>query len=167
MLQEKSERELQSELNWHSYFIDMIKSVKKKSKDRHTQFGCIITGPGHEIRTTGYNSFPRGLDDSVEERYERPEKYFWMVHAEVNAIFNAARMGTSLDGCTAYIDALPCGFCSQGIVQVGIKEIVYDLQNWETFIAGRSTGMKTWSDDIKKACQMLKECGVKITPFTS
>ena len=167
MLQNKSEKELQSELNWHSYFIDMIESVKKKSKDKHTQFGCIITGPGHEIRTTGYNSFPRGLDDSVKERYERPEKYFWMVHAEANAIFNAARMGTPLDGCIAYIDALPCGNCAQGLIQVGIKEIVYNHARWVGFIAGRNPNLKSWTDDIFKSYEMLEECGVKITPFTS
>ena len=167
MSQEKSEKELQSELNWHSYFIDMIESVKKKSKDRQTQFGCIITGPGHEIRTTGYNSFPRGLDDSVQARYERPEKYFWMVHAEVNAIFNAARMGTTLDGCIAYIDGLPCGNCAQGIIQVGIKEIVYNQPRWVGYMAVRDQiGQKTWTDDVKKAYDMLQECGVKITPFT-
>ncbi len=157
-------------MSWPEYFFDMIKSVKKKSKDKHTKFGCIIAGPGNEIRTTGYNSFPRKLNDNVPERYERPEKYFWMVHAERNAIYNAAKMGTPLDGCTAYIDGLPCGDCAQGLIQVGIKELIFDSDNWNKFIESRlqkAVGQKTWLDDVHKAVKMLEECGVKITPFTS
>lgn len=159
-----------SNISWPSYFFEMIKAVKQKSKDKHTQFGCIITGPDNEIRTTGYNSFPRGLNDNIPERFERPEKYFWMVHAERNAIYNAARMGTPLKGCTAYIDGLPCGDCAQGIIQSGIEEIIFDSKNWEKFVESRgvvSVGMKTWLDDVHKAVKMLEECGVKITPFTS
>lgn len=171
MSQGKSESVLLfDDISWPEYYFDMIKSVKKKSKDKHTKFGCIITGPGNEIRTTGFNSFPRKLNDHVPERYERPEKYFWMVHAERNAIFNAARMGTPLDGCIAYINGLPCGDCAQGLIQVGIKELIYNEKDWLEFIESRnnnSIGQRSWLDDIDKAVTMLKECGVKITPFTS
>lgn len=171
MLQNKSENEsLFDDISWPEYYFDMIQSVKKKSKDKHTKFGCIITGPGNEIRTTGFNSFPRKLNDYVPERYERPEKYFWMVHAERNAIFNAARMGTPLDGCIAYINGLPCGDCAQGLIQVGIQEVIYDAKFWQEFVDSRnknSIGQRSWLDDIEKAITMLLECGVRVTPFTS
>lgn len=172
MSQNQLENEFQppSSIPWPNYFFGMMASIRRKSKDVHTQFGCIITGPDHEIRSTGYNSFPRGLNDSVAERYARPEKYFWMEHAERNAIYNAARMGTPLNGCTIFIDALPCGDCARGIIQVGIKELFYDMVKWEQFLDSRktaATGMKSWVDDIYKAVKMLEECGVKITPFTS
>lgn len=169
MSRKKLRKESRSSLTWPEYFFGMMESVRAKSKDIDTQFGCIITGPDNEIRTTGYNSFPRGLVDNVEERLIRPEKYFWMVHAETNAIFNAARMGTPLNGCIAYIDALPCGNCAQGIIQVGIKEIFYDKKKWQKYTRKRNRrgGTRNWVDDIEKAIVMLEECGVKITPFTS
>jgi len=59
------------------------------------QIGCVIVGPNHEIRSTGYNSFPRGIRDDVPERLERPAKYLWLEHAERNAICNA---GARRDG---------------------------------------------------------------------
>lgn len=160
---------LYEDISWPDYFFGQMNGIKRKSKDKHTKFGCIIAGPSHEIRTTGFNSFPRKLNDNIAERYERPEKYFWMVHAERNAIYNAAKMGTPLDGCNAYIDGLPCGDCAQGLIQVGIKEVYYDLDNWNKFIESRKAapiGMKNWLDDIDKACLMMTECGVKIIPFT-
>ena len=48
--------------------------------------------PDNEIRSTGYNSFPKGLNDDLQERQERPEKYYWIEHAERNALYNAPRL---------------------------------------------------------------------------
>ncbi len=83
-----SPREIPS---WDRYYLDVCKVVGARSKDPNTQLGCIIVGPNHEIRSTGYNSFPRGIRDDVPERLVRPAKYLWIEHAERNAICNAAR----------------------------------------------------------------------------
>ena len=88
---------------WDEYYLDICKVVAARSKDPNTQIGCVIAGPAHEIRSTGYNSLPRGIRDDVPERLERPTKYLWMEHAERNAIYNAARCGTPLEGCTLYV----------------------------------------------------------------
>lgn len=109
---------------WDEYYLSICKVVATRSKDPHTQVGCIIAGPAHEIRSTGYNSLPRGIRDDVAERLERPTKYLWMEHAERNAIYNAARCGTTLDGCTIYIELMPCMDCARAIVQAGIREVV-------------------------------------------
>jgi dCMP deaminase len=109
---------------WDEYYLNICKVVATRSKDPHTQVGCIIAGPAHEIRSTGYNSLPRGIRDDVAERLERPAKYLWMEHAERNAIYNAARCGTSLEGCTIYIELMPCMDCARAIVQAGIREVV-------------------------------------------
>jgi dCMP deaminase len=85
-------------MNWTEYFLNIAETVKLKSKDRRTQIGAVIVGQDNEIVSTGYNSFPRGIDDEVEERQQRPEKYYWIVHAEMNAILNAARIGVSTKG---------------------------------------------------------------------
>ncbi len=98
--------------------------VAARSKDPNTKLGCVIVGPAHEIRTTGYNSFPRGIRDDVPERLVRPTKYLWIEHAERNAICNAARCGTPLDGCTLYVEIMPCMDCARAIVQAGIREVI-------------------------------------------
>ena len=102
---------------WDEYYLDICKVVAARSKDPNTQIGCVIAGPAHEIRSTGYNSLPRGIRDDVPERLERPTKYLWMEHAERNAIYNAARCGTPLEGCTLYVEIMPCMDCGRAIVQ--------------------------------------------------
>ena len=90
-------------MEWNRYFFNIAEEVKKKSKDKNTQIGAVIVGQDKEIVSTGYNSFPRGIDDNKIERQEKPEKYFWFEHAERNAIYNAARIGVSTKGCTIYL----------------------------------------------------------------
>lgn len=109
---------------WDSYFMAIAKEVAKKSKDRSTKVGCVVVGPDNEILTTGYNGFPRGIDDNVEERHQRPLKYAWTEHAERNAIYNAARTGTRLKGSRIYLPWFPCMDCARAIVQSGIVEVV-------------------------------------------
>ena len=109
---------------WDDYYLQICKVVAGRSKDPNTQIGCVIVGPAHEIRTTGYNSFPRGIRDDVPERLVRPEKYLWIEHAERNAICNAARCGTALEHCRIYVEIMPCMDCARAIVQAGIQEVV-------------------------------------------
>ena len=109
--------------NWDEYYLGICKVVASRSKDPNTQVGCVIVGPAHEIRSTGYNSFPRGIRDDLPERLERPAKYLWIEHAERNAILNAARVGTATEGCTMYVDLMPCMDCGRAIVQAGIVEV--------------------------------------------
>ena len=112
-------------MNWTEYFINIAEQVKEKSKDINTQIGAVIVGKDKEILTTGYNSFPRGLNDELPERQERPEKYFWFEHAERNAIYNAARIGVSLKESTVYLTSgLPCMDCARGLIQAGVKKVV-------------------------------------------
>lgn len=110
--------------SWDFYFMDMAAFVATKSKDRAKKVGCVIVGPNHEVRTTGYNGFCRGIDDDNRDRHERPEKYLWTEHAERNAIFNAARNGIRIEDCTAYTTMFPCSDCARGLIQSGIKRLV-------------------------------------------
>ena len=61
-------------MNWVEYFYNIAEQVKEKSKDERTKIGAVIVGKNKEIVSTGYNSFPRGIDDYQKERQERPEK---------------------------------------------------------------------------------------------
>lgn len=143
-------------MNWNEYFLGIAEQVKLKSKDRSTQIGAVIVGMDNEVLSTGYNSFPRGMDDSKEERQERPEKYFWFEHAERNAIYNAARVGTSLIDSTIYLTSgLPCMDCARGIVNSGIK-IVYCKSECTT------KNKEKWVESQLKSKQLLGECGVDV-----
>lgn len=138
--------------SWDDNFLAISHVVAKRSKDPSTQLGAVIVGPDHEIRSTGYNCFPRGIDDNVRTRFERPEKYKWIEHAERNAIYNAARMGTPLKGCTVFVAWIPCTDCARGIIQVGIVEVVVE----DIKIPER------WRDDFHRSLTMFEESGVRI-----
>ncbi len=143
-------------MNWNEYFLGIAEQVKLKSKDQSTQIGAVIVGEDKEVLSTGYNSFPRGLDDSKQERQERPEKYFWMEHAERNAIYNAARIGVSLKNSTIYLTSgLPCMDCARGIVNSGIKT-VYCKQVCTT------KNRDKWDESQKKSLELLRECDIDV-----
>ncbi len=111
---------------WHRYFIDMLPLVAAKSKDIHTQVGVIFVDPySHTIRSTGFNSIPHGVEDKPE-RYERPEKYEWIEHAERSAIDIAAKNGIALYNSIVYLPILPCHDCTKGLVNLEINSIVLD-----------------------------------------
>jgi dCMP deaminase len=148
--------------DWNTYFMRLLGPIAARSKDPNTQIGCIITGPDHNIRSTGYNSFPRGIRDDVPERFERPEKYMWIEHGDRNAIYAAARVGTPLEGCIMYLPGLPCMDCGRGIIQVGIVEVVYDAirqEEWE-----KTT--PRYVPDFLRVRGLLAEAGVKVTPWS-
>lgn len=145
-----------SQLDWDRYFLGMADYVATKSKDRSTKNGCLLVGPNHELRSTGYNGIPRMVDDDVESRHERPKKYLFFEHAERNAVYNAARHGTSLDGCTAYITAEPCADCSRALIQSGIVRVVLP----EKTCMDDSEKQKRWEDQWEAAREMLEEANI-------
>jgi dCMP deaminase len=116
----------------------------------------VIVGPTKEIRSTGYNSFPRGIDDSVEARYERPEKYLWVAHCERNAIDNAARVGTPVAGCTIYQQVLPCLPCAIACIQAGLVEMVCNAE-----YVGKYKSEK-WQPEFDRVIQLFKESDFKL-----
>jgi dCMP deaminase len=144
-------------MDWDTYFITMAHTVSMKSKDQRTHCGCVIVGPDKEIRSTGYNSFPRGIDDTRPERQERPEKYLWFAHAERNAIYNAARMGTALKGCDLYVTGMPCTDCSIGIIQAGIRKVIIHSFKCDHVPAGRQG-----APDQEKTLSLFQEAGVEV-----
>lgn len=144
-------------MNWNEYFLSIAESVKSKSKDRGTQIGAVIVGKDNEIVSTGYNSFPRGIDDEVEERQVRPEKYFWMVHAELNSILNAARIGVSTNGCKIFLTCgVPCSGCGRAIINAGITEVYCKIED-------TTKNREKWDEESSKTKQMFKESKVKIS----
>ena len=143
-------------LTWDEYFVEMARLASKRSKDPSTRIGAVIVGPDNEIISTGYNNFVRGLDDSIKERFERPEKYYWFEHAERNAIYAAARHGIPLKGCRMFLSCwTPCTDCMRAIIQSGIKEVVLGTKDG-------ISGQKKWVGEAERSQQMADETGVII-----
>jgi len=145
----------EKKMNWDDYFMSMAYLVAAKSKDIRTHIGAVVVGLNNEIKTTGYNSFVRGLQDNMPERQEKPEKFYWFEHAERNAIYNATLIGTSLKGCKMYTNGIPCADCARGIIQSGILEVIVDKE-WD------KTNSPEDLEHSKRALQMFQEVGVKV-----
>ena len=109
-------------MNWNEYFIEIAKTIAKKSKDPSSQVGCVIIDRSNKIISTGYNGFIRKCNEEWMT-YERPMKYNLIIHAEENAILFAKR---NLFKCKLYCTHAPCGGCLKLILQSGIREIYYE-----------------------------------------
>jgi dCMP deaminase len=143
-------------MNWTDYFLSIAETVKQKSKDQRTKIGAVIVGSDNEIVSTGYNSFPRGIDDEQKDRQVRPEKYYWIVHAEMNAILNAARIGVSTKNCTMYLTCgVPCSDCCRGIINSGIKKIYCKIQD-------TTRNRDHWDAHAARSRVMFEESGVEV-----
>jgi dCMP deaminase len=125
------------------------------SKDPHTQVGAILLAPDFSrILSTGINGFPRKLKDDLPERWERPGKYTWVAHAEANAVCNAARSGTSIDGAVAVVTLFPCSSCTKTLIQAGIQHV---------YVPKSEHHNERWAEDFETSRQMLEEVGIEIS----
>lgn len=138
---------------WDVRFLRLARHIAEWSKDPSTQVGCVVVGPDREIRSTGFNGFPRGIEDRPDRLANRELKYPLICHAEENAIMHAARIGMSLRGCVAYVTWPPCTRCARSLVQAGVSEVVYP---------GGLDIPERWSDDFQTSMEMLSEASVRV-----
>jgi len=139
-------------LKWDIRFLKLAHEISQWSKDPSTKVGAIAVGPNREIRSQGYNGFPRGVTDSEERYNDRQLKYRLTVHAEANMCLHAARTGTILEGCMAYVTFPPCSSCAGSLIQAGISEIVTPVVS----IPDR------WIEELTIADMILKEANIPI-----
>ena len=130
--------------SWDNYFLDIAEAVSKRSHDAETQVGCVIVDDSKRVLATGYNGFPPGSRD-LELPNLRPDKYPFMVHAEMNAIASSRQ---DLRYATIYVTWSPCRDCSKALITAGIKSVVYrhEYRN----------------DDFDFVKKFLAECGVSL-----
>ena len=139
-------------------FLPDAVAAMGRSKDRSTKVGAVAIDDNYCLKGSGYNGFPRGVDDDKEERHQRPLKYRWTVHAEMNVIAQAAR--PVLDGTTLLLTSLhPCATCAGLIVQSGIKRVVTRRTEEVKRI---EEGRADWDDEAAIALQMFEEAGVEV-----
>ena len=138
--------------NWDQRFLNLAKHISEWSKDPSTKVGCVVVGPDREIRSTGFNGLPRGIEDNDERLNNREIKYPLICHAEENAIMHAARIGISLKDYAAYVTWPPC-WCARSLIQAGVSTIIYpkDIE-----IPDR------WMEDFNLSLNMLKEAKINI-----
>jgi len=121
--------------DWDNYFLELTDVVKKRSTCLRRQVGAIIVKDNH-ILSTGYNGVPTKISHCSEvgclrEKLKVPsgERHELCrgLHAEQNAIIQAALHGVSIKDATIYTNTKPCSICTKMIINAGIKRIVYQI----------------------------------------
>ena len=107
---------------WDEYFMDIAEVVAKKSKDPSSKMGCVIVDKNKRVVSLGYNGMIQGADEKKMTLSERPMKYYFSIHSEMNAVLFAHQ---DLAGCTIYNRVATCENCLKYCLQAGIKRFVY------------------------------------------
>ena len=144
---------LRSSDKWDLRMARLAKEVSTWSKDPSTQVGVVIVDERMRVLSQGYNGFPRGIDDDPHLLDDREEKLKRIIHAEMNAIFNACYNGVSLDESSLYIWGLPvCSDCAKGVIQVGVRNVfIPDLEYDDR-----------WVEKFELSAQLFKEADVQV-----
>jgi len=134
--------------------MDLAKQVGTWSKDPSKKIGAIAIGSKGQVLAQGYNGFPRGIDDNESRLNNKETKYKYVVHAEMNLIYNATFNGISLNGSTVYVSGLPvCSECAKGLIQVGVKQIVMSKDSLEG-------ADEKWLDSFELTIALINEAGI-------
>ena len=143
---------------WIKKYMGLAKEISSWSKDPSRQVGAVAVSQKGQVLATGYNGFPRGMFDTPERYNDRTLKYKYVVHAEMNCIYNATYNGVSLDDSTLYVHGLPpCSECAKGIIQVGITAVYWQV-DYEI--------PDKWLTSLQTTEEMFAEVGIKLHQFT-
>lgn len=135
---------------FHDTFMAEARLWSMRSTCPRAKVGCVLVSPDNYVLATGYNGAPSGAAHCLdigckEDSYGHCAR---SVHAELNAIAQAAKRGTALHWGIAYLTLKPCLTCVKALIQVGISKII-----WET-------DYPTNSKDDETLLQLLDECRV-------
>ena len=135
---------------WDKRWLEIAENISTWSKDPSTQIAAIAVKDKRLI-ATGYNGFPRNIEDADYRWNNREEKYKYVVHAEMNCIYNANYHNQSLKGSTMYIVGLPvCHECAKGIIQAGVIRVVAEFKD----------APLKWARSTEITEKMFKEAGI-------
>ena len=139
--------------SWDEYFLSIAAKVRERSTCLRRQVGAIVV-KDKRILSTGYNGAPKGMAHCVEigclrEKDDVPagqrHELCRGIHAEQNAIVQAAAFGVSIKESTLYCTHFPCVLCTKMLINAGIKRLV---------------AMEAYPDDL--SASMLKEAGIDV-----
>jgi len=143
--------------SWDKYYMEMAEVAKKRSTCMRRQVGAVIV-KNQRILASGYNGAPSGITHCEEtgclrqqlnvpsgERHELCRG----LHAEQNAIIQAALHGVSINGSTIYVTHKPCIICTKMMINAGIKKLIYKGD---------------YPDELSE--QMLRDSGIIIEKYS-
>jgi len=145
--------------SWDEYFLGIMNEVAKRATCERGRSGCVVA-KNKQILTTGYVGSPKGLphcDDighhfkeTTHEDGKKTNHCVRTIHAEQNAICQAAKLGISLEGATLYCRMTPCFVCAKMIINSGIKRVV---------------SQKRYHADAD-TIEMFKQAGIEFIPLS-
>jgi dCMP deaminase len=122
---------------WHQYFLTITRNVAERSTCTRAKVGAVIVRDKN-ILATGYNGAPAGMPHCIDAGClvytsrtptgEVEENCFRTIHAEINAIAQAAKNGASIRDADIYITHTPCIHCVKVLINTGIKRIFYERE---------------------------------------
>ena len=143
--------------SWDEYFMEMAELTAKRSTCMRRNVGAVIVKDKRAI-ATGYNGAPKGIrhcedrGGCLRQKLGVPSgqrhELCMALHAEQNAIIQAAKLGVSIDGATLYCTHQPCSVCAKMIINAGIQRVVYQ---------------EGYPDDFSLA--IFKEAGVRLEQY--
>lgn len=149
----KQSKNVKKRPDWNEYFINIAQMVASRATCDRRKVGAIIV-KNKTILSTGYNGAPRGLPHCDEHGHEIVQGHcVRTIHAEANALIQAARNGAAVEGASIFLTDSPCYDCFKMIVNAGIKEVIYGNFYMSRYEAS------------KKVLKLAQEAGVKIKPL--
>ena len=129
--------------SWHQYFLTITRNVAERSTCTRAKVGAVIVRDKN-ILATGYNGAPAGMPHCIDAGClvytsktptgEVEENCFRTIHAEINAIAQAAKNGASIRDADIYITHTPCIHCVKVLINTGIRRIFYEREYKRTTI---------------------------------
>ena len=141
---------------WDRRFLRIAEEVRLWSKDPGTKVGCVLVND-RRILSTGYNGFPATISDDLERYIDREYKLSVTVHAEANAILNAAKNGTKVEGSTLYVTFPPCSQCASAVIQAGVAKVV---------CPDPALAPERWRNNFIAANNLFYEAGVVVLYYS-
>ena len=139
-------------------FIVVAEAMASLSKDVRTKVGAVIVDDDGNILSTGWNSFPRGVDDDPARYADRTVKNQLVAHAELNAVSQAARNGVRLKGANMLLTELfPCSNCAKLIIQAGIRRVYAPVM--------RGDHSPEWFHEKEISDLLFSEAGVEVVEY--
>src|SRR5258706_16269961 len=112
-------------VDWHTYFMNIAHQAATRSTCERKHVGAVIVRD-KTILSTGYNGSIRGMPHCMDVGHLMEDGHcVATLHAETNAIIQAAKNGVAIDGATIYVTASPCWSCFKTIANSGIRRILY------------------------------------------
>lgn len=141
-------------------FFPALFEEAKLSRDPSRKICAAAFDPQLNRLASGWNGCPRGVEDKAE-RYIKPLKNLYVVHAEANLVASAARLGIRLQGCSVLItEYQPCANCAGLLAQAGVAELWYP----EEPTSGKPVS-EHWTENFNHSRIIFEEAGVKLRTF--